>query len=214
MRAQRHDFITVVSGKIICRAPGAVSFADLGARAYGEIGGTVDRLHVAVFGACVPCRAKIENRQPQFDFVTGLPRFTAFAVADVFGFQHAEITRGLGQAEAAGKAACILHRSLDVEPPLHCLLLDVQHVARRLRQIGQPLGQPVGDVIAPQSHQPAELFARGERGLARPGKLRGGIGIKGLLAGLVEFAEIAGQCHAPRQLRRRFGRAAHLFGIT
>ncbi len=91
--------------------------------------------------------------------------------------RQAERTRQAVQLEPAG---------LQVEPAGNRIAFEIGECGPCRRQVRQTLGEPVLRAGTPQAETPRELLARRQRLLASPRELAGGIGIKGLLACVIE----------------------------
>ena len=114
--AQGNHLIPIATGKVIGSPVSGICLPHLGLSIGCHFGGTVDGLHVDVFGAGHLGAGKIEQRQLEADLVALLQRQARIRLGSVAKFEHIDEAGCLREAERCGEAFDLLARGLQIQP--------------------------------------------------------------------------------------------------
>ncbi len=128
--------------------------------------------------------------------------------------QCIQVAAGLGVAIARGQQIEIGCSHAHVQSLVQRFLRQHGFRLRRLRQIGQALGQlQLRSERAIQTQRAHQPFTRSHCRLPGPCQLTGRLGVERLLPGPLQLAEVASLVHALGEFCAGFGRVHHLLKV-
>ena len=204
-----------MSRDLVGRAIDAISVARLRPDVDRLLDQAVDRLHVGLLGLPDANLAEVEQRHLELDLEAA--RADAFAglaldvgLGDAGNLEEIYESRRLRKPIGLGERIDLDARDLQIDPPPDRLDLDGRQASRpprRRRQCGRQLEI---ELVPPKPEHPDQSLALAGRALTGGRKLGGDVGVKDLLARLVELVHGAGLSESLGQLAGGFGRALGL----